>query len=319
MPFRNTNFGLALGFYKPESNHFVYVDECIIHNDMINKINREALRILRKDKFKAYDSQNKEGTLLHLVTRYFEKTDSASVIFIIKATTDDLEKVANELLKDMPSIKSVSYSIHDLSSNLLITDKVHMLSGAAWIEEKFKDFKIKVSPDAFHQMNTVQMEKMYDEMMEMVKLDDNSVVFDLYSGIGITSLLMAKYAKKVYGIDYSHASVRDAYENARINKVSNVEFITGHVETEVPRLIKSKIIPDIVVMDPPRKGLSKHVVDALLKSEPRQIVYISCNPSTLAKNIDELSNKYDLIQIRPIDMFPNTASVESITLLKKKN
>jgi len=319
MPFKNTNFGLALGFYKPESNHFVFVEECLMHHDVINKINREVLRLLRKYKLKAYDNRNKEGILLHLVTRYFERSDSASVTFVVREKNDELIEVARELLKDVPSVKSVSYSINDLTTNLVLSDKTHIIAGVGWIEEKFKDLMIKVSPDAFHQLNTLQMEKMYDRISEIIDLDKKSIVFDLYSGIGITSLLLAKHAKKVYGIDYSHASIKDAYENARINRIENVEFVSGHVETEMPRLIKSKIKPDVVVVDPPRKGLSKHVIDALIKTEPRQIVYISCNPSTLAKNISELENKYQVIQIQPIDMFPNAASVESITILKRLN
>ncbi len=318
MPFRNTNFGLALGFYKPESNHFVFVDECLMHHDMINKINREALRLLRKYKVKAYDNRNRDGILLHLVTRYFERSDSASVTFVVREADKILDTIAKELIKDVPSVKSVSYSINDQTSNLVIADKAHIIAGEGWIEDNFKDLKIKVSPDAFHQLNTLQMEQMYDLMLKAVEINDKAIIFDLYSGIGITSILLAKHAKKIYGIDYSHASVKDAYENARINKVQNVEFIIGHVESEMPKLIKSRVIPDIVVMDPPRKGLSKHVVDALIKTEPKQIIYISCNPSTLAKNISELESKYEVAHIQPIDMFPNTASVESITLLKRK-
>ncbi len=318
MPFRNTNFGLALGFYKPESNEFVYVDDCLVHHELVNKINKETLRILRKYKMKSYDSRNKEGILVYLVTRYLERTDSASVTFVVKSYDDILEKVAKELMKALAYVKSVSYTISDPANNLVISDKVHIIHGSGWIEDVFKDFKIKVSAEAFHQLNTIQMEQMYDLILDMVKPDAKSVVFDLYSGIGITTLLFAKKAKKVYGIDYSHASIKDAYENARINQIENIEFIPGHVEAEMPKLIKSGIKPDIVVMDPPRKGLAKPVIDVLIKAEPKQIVYVSCNPSTLAKNINDLSKKYRVVKIMPIDMFPNTASVESITLLSLK-
>jgi 23S rRNA (uracil1939-C5)-methyltransferase len=184
------------------------------------------------------------------------------------------------------------------------------------IEDKFKDLKVKVSPDAFHQLNTVQMEKMYDKVIDIADIGPKSIVFDCYSGIGITSILMSKVAKKVYGIDYSEASIKDAIENARMNNIENVEFIADQVELAVPKLIKRGIKPDLVLLDPPRRGLATPVIDALRKTLPKQIVYVSCNPSTLAKDISRIGKEYIIKSISPIDMFPNTASVESITLLE---
>ncbi|XFA98549.1 23S rRNA (uracil(1939)-C(5))-methyltransferase RlmD [Candidatus Izemoplasma sp. B36] len=318
MPFKNTNFGLALGFYKPESNHFVYVEECINHHDMINKINKLSLRLLRKYDFKANDNRYRNGSLYYLVTRYLEKTNSASVTFVVNEFKDDLNKVAVELMKENPVIKSVSYSLRNRKSNLVISSKVNIIAGSKFIDEKFDDLNIKISPDAFHQLNSKQMEVLYDLMLKTIELNHKSIVFDLYSGIGITSILLAKHVRKVYGIDYAHASIKDAIENARINKVNNIDFIKGHVEEQLPKLVKMGIKPHLVLLDPPRKGLAKPVVDALRKSKPKQIIYISCNPSTLAKNISELNDLYEVKSIQPIDMFPNTASVESITLLRLK-
>lgn len=256
--------------------------------------------------------------MLHLVTRYFERSNTASVTFVISNYRDNLAKVADELISKIPFVNSVSYSINDPKNTLVITDKVNIIKGSKWIEDRFKEFKVKVSPDAFHQLNTIQMEKMYDSIMELVEINEKSIVFDLYSGIGITSLLFASKAKKVYGIDYSEASINDAIENAKLNNIKNVEFVQGHVESEMPKLIKSGVKPDLVVLDPPRKGLALPVIEALLKSAPKQIIYISCNPSTLAKNISELKAKYEVLSIQPIDMFPHTASVESITILIRK-
>ena len=316
MPFRNTNFGLALGFYKPESNHFVYVDECLVHHNEINKINRKVLSLLRSQEYKAYDNKNKDGILMYLVTRYLERTNSASVTFVLKEYQESLKELAKNIIEALPEVKSVSYTVSNPKSNLVISDKIHLLAGNMWIEDNFRDYKVKISPDAFHQLNTIQMEKMYDKILEIANINEKSVVFDLYSGIGITSLMLSSKAKKVIGIDYSHASIKDAVENARINNVNNVEFIADHVESAMPKLLKRGIKPSIVLLDPPRKGLAVQVIDALIKSLPKQIVYVSCNPSTLAKDINKLSKNYKIVSINPIDMFPNTASVESITLLE---
>jgi 23S rRNA (uracil1939-C5)-methyltransferase len=316
MPFKNIESGLALGFYKPESNEFVYVDECLVHHDEINKINKKVISILSKHDYKANDVRNTDGILVYLVTRYLEKTNSASVTIIVKEYKEDLKKVGKEILTSIASVKSVTYSVNNPKSNLVISDRLYLLAGEMWIEDQFKDLKVKISPDAFHQLNTLQMEKMYDKIIDIADIGPKSIVFDLYSGIGITSILLAKVAKKVYGIDYSEASIKDAIENAKLNQIDNVEFIADHVESAVPKLIKRGVRPSVVLLDPPRKGLASQVIDALTKTLPKQIVYVSCNPSTLAKDINRLGNKYIIKSITPIDMFPNTASVESITFLE---
>ncbi|MFA6647804.1 MAG: 23S rRNA (uracil(1939)-C(5))-methyltransferase RlmD [Candidatus Izemoplasmatales bacterium] len=318
MPFRNTNFGLALGFYKPNTNHFVYVDECLVHHEEINRINNHILKLMRKYHQKAFDLRNKEGILVYLVVRYLESTNSASVVFIVKKYNEDLKKIANELLSDIDIVKSVSYSLDNDASNLVLSNPLKLLSGTEKIEEIYGDYRFQISPDAFHQMNNIQMHKMYDIIIDSADINENQIVFDLYSGIGITSILLAKKSKMVYGIDYSEASTKDAKINAKTNKVENTVFINDHVEGALPKLIKRGIKPDIIVLDPPRSGMSETVVEAVLNSMPEQIIYISCNPSTLAKNISELSTKYSVKHITPIDMFPQTASVESVTLLELK-
>ena len=318
MPFRNLNFGLALGFYKPNSNHFVYVDECLVHNEEINAINRQVLKLMRKYKQKAFDLRNKEGILSFLVVRYLESTKNASVTFVVKKYNDVLSKIAKELISDMKSVKSVSYSLDNPKTNLIISNPIKILEGTEKIKELYGDYSFEISPDAFHQMNTIQMKKMYDLILDKANLGKDQICFDLYSGIGITSLLISKHVKRVYGIDYPEASIKDASVNAKINKISNVEFIQDHVESALPKLIDKGIKPDVLVLDPPRTGMSDVVLEAVLKVLPKQIIYISCNPSTLAKNISELTDRYRVKEINPIDMFPQTASVESVTILDLK-
>ncbi len=318
MPFRNTNFGLALGFFKPESNHFVYVDECMVHHEQVNFINRHVLKLMRKYHQKAYDLRNKEGILNYLVVRYLEQTESASVIFIVRKYNKILDTIAKELISDLKIVKSVSYSIDNSKSNLVISNEVKLLAGVEKIKENVFGLNLEISSDAFHQLNTKQMNKMYELMLETAKTDSEKIVYDLYSGIGITSLLLAKTAKKVYGIDYSESSIKDAIYNAKINDVKNVEFIQDHVEGALPKLLSKTKKVDILVLDPPRIGMSDAVLSAVLEVLPKQIIYISCNPSTLAKNLSDLENKYRISSITPIDMFPQTASVESLTVLELK-
>jgi len=318
MPIRNLNFGLSLGLFEPNSNKFVYVDNCLVQHPKINEINAKVLKILRRHNMTANDSLNKEGILIYLATRYLANSNQSSVTFIVSDYSPILATIAEEVRKEIPVVVSVSYSLSRRNSVNVFTDKVVVLSGSATISDTIKDLKFNVSPDAFHQLNTKQMEVLYDFIINTLTLSKDDIVFDCFSGIGITTLLLSKHVKKCYGIDYSEASIKDAKENAKINGITNVEMIEDHVEGALPKLLSKGIVPDIVLFDPPRTGLDNSVIDALIKTRVKRIVYVSCNPSTLAKNIKSLSNTYKVEFIQPLDMFPQTAQVESITLLTRK-
>ncbi len=318
MPFRQTNFGLALGLYRPDSHQFVFVDDCVVHDEMVNRINSETLSLLRKHEVEAVDGSPEKGILHNLVVRYLAATKSASVTFILSRYDPALELVAKDLSKRNPVVKSISYSINRKTNPLMFGRKVELIAGAPHIYDKFADLKVRISPDAFHQLNSTQMEILYAEILKAADLSGKETVVDCYSGIGITSMLLAKAAKRVIGIDYSESSIADANVNVRENKLDNVTFIAKHVESALPELIAKGTKIDVVLLDPPRMGLQESVIDALLKAKPKKLIYVSCNPSTLAKNLKLLLKEYDLQSIQPIDMFPHTASIESVSLLRRR-
>jgi len=318
MPFRNTNFGLALGLYAAQTNHFVYVDECMVQHQKVNEINQDTLSLLRKYKLMANDTMNPEGILLNLVTRYLETTNTASVTFIVTDFDPILEKVAMDLIKKNPVVDSVTYSVNRKSNPLMFGKSVELLAKQPYIVDEFAGMQVKISPDAFHQLNSKQMVILYEQIEKAAGLTGKEVIIDAYSGIGITSLLLAGKAKKVYGIDYSEASISDANFNAKHNHISNVQFIEDHVEGALPKLVASGVVPDILVLDPPRAGLHESVIKLILQTKIKKMIYVSCNPSTLAKNLGQLQKTYDIEFIQPIDMFPHTAGVESLTVLKLK-
>lgn len=318
MPFRNLNFGLSLGLYAPGSNHFVFVDDCIVQHPKVNLINNTVLSLMRKHQIMANDNMNKEGILLHLVTRYLEKTNHASVTFIVSKFNKQLEEIAKEIMDSHPEVKSVSYSINRKNNTLVFGKSVEFLLGDKYILDEFEGLQIKISPDAFHQLNSKQMEILYREIEKAAKPTGKEIVIDCYSGIGITTLKLAKNAKFVYGIDYSVPSIKDAKANAKLNGIENVEMIAEHVEGALPRLLASNVLADIIVFDPPRSGLDQSVIQAVLEAKVKKLIYVSCNPSTLAKNLADLGSIYDVKFIQPIDMFPHTSNVESVTLLELK-
>jgi len=318
MPFKQTNFGLALGLFRPDTNNFVYVDDCLVQDEMVNRINSEALSILRKHQLKAVDGDSDNGILYNLVVRYLASTKSASVTLVVSKYDPLLELVGKDLMKRNNAIKSVTYSINKKSNPLVFGASVELIAGDKHIYDKFNDYKIQISPDAFHQLNSTQMQILYEEIMKAADLKGGETVIDCYSGIGITSMLFAAKAKQVIGIDYSKPSVADAIANVANNQLENVKFICKHVESALPEIVGGSHKADLILLDPPRMGLDDKVINALLKNKAAKLIYVSCNPSTLAKNLKLLLNEYRIGYIQPIDMFPHTASVESVTLLLAK-
>lgn len=318
MPFKNSNMGLALGLYEANSNKFVLVDQCLVQDPVVNSANEQVLSILKRNHLSAFDAMNPEGILLNLVTRYVESTKSVQITLIVTEFKPVLNDVARAIINEIPNVKGVFVSINKQRNIMMFGKTVDCLLGEPYVIEKIDDLSIKLSPEAFHQLNTKQMNVLYKEIMQAANLKGTETIIDGYCGVGITSLQMAKKAKLVVGIDYSNASILDAKANAELNKIKNVHFIADRVERILPELISKSKKPDIILFDPPRSGLDSAVITELKKTEIEKIIYVSCNPSTLAKNLAELMPMYQVQYIQPIDMFPHTASVESIVLMTLK-
>lgn len=266
----------------------------------------------------ATDAMNPEGILLNLVTRYVSSTDSLQVTLIVSAFKPILAAIAEEIMEEIPRVKGVFCSVNKPHSALMFGKTVELLAGEPYVTEKIGDLIIKLGPDAFHQLNTQQMNVLYAEVLKACALTGDEMVIDAFCGVGIATLQMAQKAKMVFGIDYSVSSIKDAVANAVLNQIKNVAFLADRVEKMLPELLAKPKKPDIIVFDPPRSGLEEPVIDVLLQAKIAKIIYVSCNPSTLAKNLDRLMTAYVISYIQPIDMFPHTSSVESITVLTLK-
>ncbi|MCF7924698.1 MAG: 23S rRNA (uracil(1939)-C(5))-methyltransferase RlmD [Candidatus Izimaplasma sp.] len=318
MVLRNTNFGLNIGYFKPNTNHFAYIDNCMIKEEEINNISQLALKLFRKYKLKAYDMRNKEGILYNLVIRYFSDSDEAGLVIVVKENNPKLKMIAKELVDTFTSIKSVGYTIFNPNSKLIIYNPVEILAGVNCISTNYREFTLALPIDAYFPMNKHVLEKIDDYILKNITIDKYDNILNLYSMSGITSLNYAKYAKKVFAIDYSKVSTEAAKLNIEENNISNIEVIQDHVEGALPKLFKSRSKFDFVIFNPPRQGLSKVMVDLLNKFVPKTLVYISKNPSTLAKDINDLFDNYNVREIAPVDMHPQTASIHSVTILDKK-
>ena len=310
MPFKDTNFGLALGLYAPDSNKFVYVDNCAIQKDAVNSINEKVLTILKRE---GECTKKNGGVLRYLVVRALESGE-AQVTFVLEEFIEKYKTIAEELTEKNKEIVSVAYTIQDKNSVSIFGPTVEILAGKNYINDKVLGLDVKLSPKSFYQLNKKASENLYREIVDS-DIKDTDIVFDGYSGIGILGLLIARKAKHVYSVDFSSDSIKNARIIQRINNIKNITFFSDKIENRFPTLIKEGIKPDIIVLDPPRSGLDKKVINTILESGAKKIFYISCNSSSLAKNLNDLLTKYEIDYIRPYDFFTETALVESITVL----
>lgn len=224
--------------------------------------------------------------------------------------------LVNELTHKFENIKSIIKNINTKNTNVILGNENINLYGNGYIKDILGDFIFKISPMSFYQVNPVQAEKLYNIGVELADINKNDIVFDLYCGIGTISLFISKFAKEVYGVEIVEEAIVAAKENACINNVTNTKFIAGDVEKVLDDLVNvKKIIPDIIMLDPPRRGLDNTSIENIRKVSPKKVIYISCNPATLVRDLSKLEDKYNVKSIKPVDMFPFTSHVECCAVL----
>lgn len=311
LPFVMQHGKLVNALYLENSNHPYAIDTCLVHEKELEDMRFQILDILNKYNLKAYDHKTKLG-MRYLVLRHLQGQYQCTLV-----TGNDVldKKVIDELLQ-LPGMKSLYQSIQTTKNTPEIFGKkmIH-LGGSKFVQFKIDDLVMRLSVQSFFQLNTVQAENLYKIVKEMVPYGLHNLM-EVYSGIGGISLLLKDHAKKIVGIEYIESAVRNANENAKRNHAEHVEFYAGDASEVATRFMKKQVF-DVVVVDPPRSGLDDAMVQTLMNSKAKQIVYVSCNPSTLAKNLAILTKRYRVEKIVPVDMFSQTQHLESVTLLKR--
>ena len=315
---RNTNFGIALGYYKPHTNQFIYIEDCMVQHQEINHIAKFALKLFRKYKMKAYDLRNQEGTLHYLVIRYFKDTDQASVVIVVNKETSHLKRIADEMVQTFKSIQSVGVTMHHPESHSVIYHPVNLLAGVLTLNTKYHQHLLGISIDGTYPNHDETYQMVEQAIIKQTGLSIDDVVLDLFDGSTISSIYFSNYAEKVYAIDYAASSIKDGIDNCRRLGIENIEFIQDHVEAALPKLLKQITQPLTVVIHASKHGLSKTVIDLLNKYKVDQVVYLSQNPSSLAKDVDMLMGQYHISKVIPVDYYPQTARIDSITFLNKR-
>lgn len=311
---------VVMGVFANRTHEIIPIEECFIQNKEIQKLSKFILEFIKENDISVYDETSRKGLIRHIVTKIGIKTNEIMCIIVINGKEIPKEKeLTMQIIKKFPNVKTIVKNINTKNTNVIMGEKNEKIYGDGYIEDKLGEYTFKISPHSFYQVNPVQAEKLYSIGVEAANINKEDVVFDLYCGIGTISLFMAKYAKKVYGVEIVEQAIKDAKENAKINNIKNTEFIAGDTKLILDDLINNKnIIPNVVMVDPPRKGLDNRSVENILKIMPNRFVYISCNPATLVRDLAKFEEMYEIKSIQPVDMFPFTAHVECVCVLNKQ-
>ena len=242
------------------------------------------------------------------------------ILVINGKSINNENQLVEELVSHFPNIKTIVKNINTKNTNVILGKENITIYGEGYIYDKLGDYTFKISPLSFYQINPIQTEKLYNIALEKAELTGQEVLLDLYCGIGTIGIFMVNKAKKVYGIEIVEEAIQDAKENCKINNITNAKYYAGDTETLLADLIqKEKIVPDVIVVDPPRKGLDKKTIENIQQIQPKKIVYISCNPATLIRDLAYLEEQYEIKEIQPVDMFPFTSHVECCSVLCLKD
>ena len=313
----------VMGIFREKSHDIIEVKKCLIQDERNQKIANEIFLFIKNNDIPVYDEKSRKGSIRHIIIRSGKKTDEVMVIIVSNTeniVSEEIEsRLVNDIISKFPEVKTIAKNINRKNTNVILGDKTENIYGKGYIEDTIGEYRFKISPMSFYQVNPIQTEKLYNKAIEYAGLRGNEIIFDLYCGIGTIGIFASKKARKLYGIECIDVAIKNAKENAKINGIENAEFYTGNVEEFLPDFVGShNIKPNVVFIDPPRKGCEKSALETILKIEPDKIVYVSCNPATLGRDLKKLEEKYELKKVAICDMFPWTSHCESVCILERR-
>lgn len=300
-----------VGIYAERSHDVIPIAECKIQTTKAQEI---AKYILKNWNSSIYDEKIGKGLLRNIMIREGFETGEIMLVLVQNGEKNTLS--VEDITSKFPEIKTIVINVNTKNTNVVLSNENIIIYGNGYILDKLGDYTFKISPNSFYQVNPVQTEKLYNLAINEAKLNKNDILCDLYCGIGTIGIFASKFVKKVYGIEIVDQAIKDAKENAKINNIDNVEFIAGDVETVFDKLIKENVKPDVIIVDPPRKGLDDTTIENLNKLKLNRLVYVSCNPATLMRDLQKLMEVYEIKSITPTDCFCYTSHVECVASLQ---
>lgn len=308
------------GIFANRTHEIIPIQECHIQKRISCEIADFVLSEMEKFNISVYNEKTGRGLVRHIITKVGVITNEIMVIIVINGKEMPHElTLANNIIDKFPQVKTVVKSINMKNTNVIMGQKNFSIVGRGYITDRLGDFVFKISPMSFYQVNPVQAEALYNIAIEKANITKDDVVCDLYCGIGTIGIFASKFAKKVYGIEIVSQAIEDARVNANLNKINNIEFICGDVEEAFDELIKKeKVKPDVIIVDPPRRGLDVKTIGNIIKLKTSRVVYISCNPATMVRDLKLMEELYEVVEVQPVDMFPFTSHVECVCVLNLK-
>lgn len=322
---------IVTGFYAARSHHIIPNRKCYLGVDVNERILDIVISFMEEYQIPAYDENSGTGLVRHVLVRFGFTTKEIMVCLVINGRGIPHAGKLVERLRTLSGMTSIMLNINEKNTNVILGEEVICLWGQGYITDYIDSIKYHISPLSFYQVNPVQTRKLYETALAYAELTGTETVWDLYCGIGTISLFLAQRARHVYGIEIVEAAIEDARDNAKLNGIENVTFFVGKAEEVLPGFYKGEIRecqgrdkemmhPDVIVVDPPRKGCDERCLETILKMEPDRVVYVSCDPATLARDLKYLcQGGYEVREVQPVDMFPQGVHVESICLLHRKD
>ncbi len=310
-----------IGFYAKRSHDVIENEECFIQNQEIDRLSKEVFKLLLLKGFCGYDEENNTGDIRHILIRRGYHTAETMIVIVVNKEEifDDvrIEEIVN-ILKEDENIKTIVLNLNSSKTNEILGKEEKIVYGNGYITDYIGEYRYYISSKSFFQVNTVQAEVLYNTLKEKLELNGDEILFDLYSGVGSIGIFLSDSVKKVYGIEIEPQAVEMANMNIKINGVQNAEYIVGSVESKIVEFKDRNIKPDIIVVDPPRKGLDLESIEYIINFRPKKIGYVSCSPATFARDLKLLSQYYDVGRVTPIDLFPNSEHIENVCVLTLK-
>ena len=306
------------GNYIPSTHNIVEVDDCMICDENANKIIQSVKKIIKKYKISVFDENSYKGCIRHVLIR---STSVSGYMLVLVTGTMNINKkdlFIKDILKYNPEISTIVQNINNRHTSMILGSKNIVLYGKGYVYDELCGLTFRISASSFYQVNKSQTEVLYKQAIKAAKLNKDDVVIDAYCGTGTIGLVSSKHCKNVIGVELNKSAIKDAINNMKYNEIDNAFFIADDAGKYMNKLAKSREHIDVVIMDPPRTGSDKKFLDSLIKLKPSRVVYVSCNPNTLKKDLEYINKSYKVESIQPVDMFPFTNHVECVASLTRR-
>jgi 23S rRNA (uracil1939-C5)-methyltransferase len=311
---------LIAGFFKPRSHEIVDTDESLIQIPEVNEAVQTVKEICNGLGISAYHEESHKGVIRHIMARYGKQTGELMVVIITRtAEIPQKSQLVEQIVTRLPKVKSIIHNINSKRTNVILGEKTSTLWGNEVIYDYIGNVKFAISALSFYQVNPVQTKVLYEKALEYAELSGEETVIDAYCGIGTISLFLAQKARKVFGVEIVPEAIEDAKRNAELNGINNAEFAVGEAEVVIPKWYEEGNTADVLVVDPPRKGCDEALLQTIIEMKPKKVVYVSCNPATLARDLKILEDGgYKTVEVQPVDMFPQTSHCEAVAKIEFK-